>query len=124
MVFTFQKLLDSCFLCSLLPFITYYSSYIMASVLRPRSSVIKPLTSSLATRSRLASTVSNPALPQITTLPNKLRVVTEATPGHFHAVGVYVDAGSRYESSRNSGISHLMDRLAFKVCPPRCFGAT
>ncbi|EIW67445.1 hypothetical protein TREMEDRAFT_40551 [Tremella mesenterica DSM 1558] len=52
--------------------------------------------------------------PVITTLPNKIKVVTESTPGHFHAVGVYVDAGSRYETSRQSGVSHLVDRLAFK----------
>jgi processing peptidase subunit alpha len=36
-------------------------------------------------------------------------------PGHFHAIGVYVDAGSRFESSLTSGCSHLLDRLAFKV---------
>ena len=78
--------------------------------------MLKPI-NSLASRSRLASTstLPRPPAPQVTTLPNKLRVVTESTPGHFHAVGVYVDAGSRYETPRNSGISHLMDRLAFKV---------
>lgn len=52
---------------------------------------------------------------QVTTLPNKVRVATENIPGHFHSVGVYVDAGSRYESNRTSGTSHLLDRLAFKV---------
>jgi processing peptidase subunit alpha len=82
-----------------------------SAILRPRASLLKP---SLA--KRLASTIPAPPPPQITTLSNKLRVVTESTPGHFHAVGVYVDAGSRYETKRNSGISHLMDRLAFKVC--------
>lgn len=51
----------------------------------------------------------------VTTLDNKMRVVTEATPGHFHAVGVYIDAGSRFESRERSGVSHLIDRLAFKV---------
>lgn len=44
-----------------------------------------------------------------------MRVVTDPTPGHFHAVGVYIDAGSRFETSRCSGVSHLIDRLAFKV---------
>ena len=83
-----------------------------STLLRPRASLVKPL--SIA-RTRLASTVPAPPPPQVTTLPNKLRVVTESTPGHFHAVGVYVDAGSRYETPQNSGISHLMDRLAFKV---------
>lgn len=53
----------------------------------------------------------------MTTLPNKVRVATENIPGHFHSVGVYVDAGSRYESPRTSGTSHLLDRLAFKVSP-------
>ncbi|QRV94913.1 QCR1 core subunit of the ubiquinol-cytochrome C reductase complex protein [Ceratobasidium sp. AG-Ba] len=51
---------------------------------------------------------------QITSLPNKIRVATEATPGHFGALGVYVDAGSRYESPRFSGCSHILDRMAWK----------
>lgn len=52
---------------------------------------------------------------EITTLPNKLRVVTEATPGHFSSLGVYIDAGSRFEIPRMSGASHVLDRMAFKV---------
>ncbi|KAH8089319.1 putative Mtochondrial processing peptidase [Filobasidium floriforme] len=52
---------------------------------------------------------------RVTTLPNKIRVTTETTPGHFHALGVYIDAGSRYESPASSGVSHLMDRMAFKT---------
>ncbi|WWD18944.1 hypothetical protein CI109_103400 [Kwoniella shandongensis] len=66
--------------------------------------------------SRYASSSAHTLSPTsvVTTLPNKLRVATEAIPGHFHAVGVYVDAGSRFESQRTSGVSHLLDRLAFK----------
>ena len=44
-------------------------------------------------------------------------MATEATPGHFSAVGVYIDAGSRYERPwvpGESGVSHLLDRMAFK----------
>ncbi|KAI9354008.1 Metalloenzyme, LuxS/M16 peptidase-like protein [Pilaira anomala] len=51
---------------------------------------------------------------KITTLPNGIRVASENTPGHFSAVGVYVDAGSRYETSVTRGVSHILDRLAFK----------
>lgn len=50
-------------------------------------------------------------------LPNGVRVATEATPGHFSAVGVYIDTGSRYERPwvpGESGVSHLLDRMAFK----------
>ncbi|KAJ1675536.1 Mitochondrial-processing peptidase subunit alpha [Spiromyces aspiralis] len=50
----------------------------------------------------------------ITTLPNGLRVTSENNPGHFSAIGVYVDAGSRYETDRTSGFAHIMDRLSFK----------
>ncbi len=53
-------------------------------------------------------------LDQITTLPNGVRVATEALPGHFSAIGVYVDAGSRYENDALRGVSHIIDRLAFK----------
>jgi len=53
---------------------------------------------------------------QLTTLPNKIRVATENTPGHFSSVGLYIDAGARYETPHTSGVSHFLDRMAFKVC--------
>ena len=52
---------------------------------------------------------------KVTTLPNGIRVASENTPGHLSAVGVYVDAGSRYETATTRGVSHILDRLAFKV---------
>ena len=52
---------------------------------------------------------------QLTTLPNKIRVATEHTPGHFSSVGLYVDAGARHETPHTSGVSHFLDRMAFKV---------
>ncbi|KAK4690848.1 hypothetical protein P7C71_g6034, partial [Lecanoromycetidae sp. Uapishka_2] len=66
---------------------------------------------------RLATVVdpSDPAeFDQITTLSNGVRVATEALPGPFSAVGVYLDAGSRYEDKDLEGVSHIVDRLAFK----------
>ena len=53
-------------------------------------------------------------LDQITRLPNGLRVASEALPGSFSGVGVYVEAGSRFEDDSLRGVSHIMDRLAFK----------
>ena len=52
---------------------------------------------------------------RITTLPNKIRIATESTPAHFSSVGLYIDAGSRYEDPSSSGVSHFLDRMAFKV---------
>jgi len=68
------------------------------------------------------STLQDPVeLDNITTLSNGVRVATEALPGPFSGVGVYVDAGSRYENEELRGVSHIIDRLAFKVCV--CVGA-
>lgn len=53
-------------------------------------------------------------LDQISTLSNGVRVATESLPGPFAGVGVYIDAGSRYEDESLRGVSHIMDRLAFK----------
>lgn len=58
-------------------------------------------------------------LDQITTLSNGVKVATEALPGHFAGLGVYVDAGSRYENDGFRGVSHLVDRLAFKSTTKR-----
>lgn len=58
-------------------------------------------------------------LDEITTLPNGLRIATEALPGHFSGIGVYIDAGSRYETDRLHGVSHIIDRLAFKATTRR-----
>ncbi|RDW76589.1 mitochondrial-processing protease subunit alpha [Aspergillus mulundensis] len=85
----------------------------------------KPLSRASRSVSRGFSTVNengskDPAeLDQITTLPNGIRVATESLPGPFAGVGVYVDAGSRYEDASLRGVSHIMDRLAFKSTKTR-----
>ena len=50
----------------------------------------------------------------LTTLSNGLRICSDNSQGHFNSVGVYVHAGSRFERPQNSGLSHIVDRLAFK----------
>ena len=64
----------------------------------------------------LTPCLQDPAeLDQITTLPNGIRVATESLPGAFSGVGVYVEAGSRFEDESLRGVSHIADRLAFKA---------
>lgn len=50
----------------------------------------------------------------LSTLDSGLRVVTSPAPSHFPALGIYVHAGSRLETPELSGVSHIVDRLAFK----------
>src|SRR3990167_5878223 len=48
-------------------------------------------------------------------LPNGLRVITVPMPSFESAtVLVMVGAGSRYETKKNSGISHFLEHMAFK----------
>ena len=52
---------------------------------------------------------------QITTLKNGLRVATELLPGvESVAVALTSGVGSRYESEKENGISHLLEHMAFK----------
>jgi processing peptidase subunit beta len=51
----------------------------------------------------------------VTTLSNGLRVGSETTLGAETAtVGVWIDAGSRYETAANNGASHFLEHMAFK----------
>src|SRR5579871_3465275 len=50
-----------------------------------------------------------------TTLPNGLRVLTEAMPAVRSAtVGIWADVGSSVESHSRRGISHLVEHMLFK----------
>lgn len=71
---------------------------------------LKVCTRRLAT----APVFANPNI-EMTTLANGLRVVTDLTPGHFLALGMYVDAGSRFEDPKRPGLTHITDRLAWKL---------
>lgn len=52
---------------------------------------------------------------QITRLPNGLRVISEAVPfSNTATVGVWIDAGSRYETNATNGTAHFLEHMAFK----------
>ena len=51
---------------------------------------------------------------EITTLDNGIRVCTEKMESPISAVGVFVDAGSRYETLDTSGTAHFLEHLLFK----------
>lgn len=51
----------------------------------------------------------------VTTLGSGLRVASETVQGSETAtVGVWIDAGSRYETAQNNGVAHFLEHLAFK----------
>ncbi|GJJ77672.1 mitochondrial-processing peptidase subunit alpha [Entomortierella parvispora] len=77
-----------------------------------------PKTATTTTTSAPASSSSSVAS-KVTKLPNGIRIATEDSQGHFASLGVYVDAGSRYEDESTRGVSHILDRLAFKSTKSR-----
>jgi processing peptidase subunit beta len=51
----------------------------------------------------------------VTTLDSGLRVASETVVGSETAtVGVWIDAGSRYETEQNNGVAHFLEHLSFK----------
>ncbi|KAJ6794691.1 putative mitochondrial-processing peptidase subunit beta, mitochondrial isoform X1 [Iris pallida] len=54
---------------------------------------------------------------RVTTLPNDIRVVTQAAPSsatHTASVGVWIDAGSRFELPGTNGTAHFLEHMIFK----------
>ena len=51
---------------------------------------------------------------EVSTLSNGLRVASEGGHGETATVGVWIDAGSRYETSQNNGAAHFLEHMAFK----------
>lgn len=48
------------------------------------------------------------------TLGNGIRVASEPAPGETATIGVFIDAGSRYENAENNGVAHFAEHMFFK----------
>ncbi|EPZ35276.1 mitochondrial-processing peptidase subunit beta [Rozella allomycis CSF55] len=62
----------------------------------------------------LRSYSNNLVRTQVTTLPNGMRVASENLETETATVGVWIDAGSRYEDASNNGTAHFLEHMAFK----------
>jgi processing peptidase subunit beta len=52
---------------------------------------------------------------QVTVLKSGLRVASEDSGSPTATVGIWIDAGSRYEDDKNNGVAHFLEHMAFKV---------
>lgn len=95
----------------------------LSKTVRPLSSSVhaRPLSVATATTSSSSSSPDFPSYvlrapsTDISTLPSGLRVASEPVVGSATAtVGVWIDAGSRYETARNNGAAHFLEHMAFK----------
>lgn len=78
--------------------------------------VTGPIGGSLRSRLCFLSTDAFKNIPQAkeTVLPNGLKVVTEETFHPTATVGLFVNAGSSFETRENNGTAHFLEHLAFK----------
>jgi processing peptidase subunit beta len=85
----------------------------MASLIKQlgRVSARKPAARTFAT-SAFEHLAAYPAT-KISTLPNGIRVATESTSAQTATVGVWIDAGSRFESAENNGVAHFLEHMIF-----------
>jgi len=51
---------------------------------------------------------------EVTTLANGMRVVSSPSSVPFCSIGLYCDAGSAWENASNVGVSHFLEKMAFK----------
>jgi len=51
----------------------------------------------------------------VTELSSGLRVATEDTGSPTATVGLWIDAGSRWETEETNGVAHFLEHMAFKV---------
>ena len=51
---------------------------------------------------------------RVTEIRNGLRVATEDSGLPTCTVGVWIDAGSRYENEKTNGVAHFLEHMAFK----------
>lgn len=58
--------------------------------------------------------VTNAPLTEVSKTSNGVRVATESAHGETATIGVWIDAGSRYENEKNNGAAHFLEHMAFK----------
>uniref|UniRef100_A0A0K8TS24 Mitochondrial-processing peptidase subunit beta n=1 Tax=Tabanus bromius TaxID=304241 RepID=A0A0K8TS24_TABBR len=67
-----------------------------------------------ATHVNLNKALLNVPATQVTNLDNGLRVASEDSGAATATVGLWIDAGSRYETEQNNGVAHFLEHMAFK----------
>ncbi|XP_069865523.1 cytochrome b-c1 complex subunit 1, mitochondrial-like [Dipodomys merriami] len=85
------------------------------ALLRTRRSPALLRTPALRHTATFAQALQNVPETQVSVLGNGLRVASEQSSQPTCTVGVWINAGSRYENQKNNGAGYFVEHLAFKV---------
>ncbi|XP_067006905.1 mitochondrial-processing peptidase subunit beta [Anabrus simplex] len=88
----------------------------LSSALRSNPSLVKVAKQWRSTAPALSyeQTLVNVPPTRLTQLDSGLRVATEDSGAPTATVGLWIDAGSRYEDEKNNGVAHFLEHMAFK----------
>uniref|UniRef100_A0A2M4A2Z6 Putative mitochondrial-processing peptidase subunit beta n=1 Tax=Anopheles triannulatus TaxID=58253 RepID=A0A2M4A2Z6_9DIPT len=90
----------------------------MASLLNISANLRRPVMVGVRAASAHAaafrSALSNESATEVTTLDSGLRVASETLPTQLATVGLWINAGSRYEDKHNNGTANFFEHVAFK----------
>uniref|UniRef100_A0A8C4IRW5 Mitochondrial-processing peptidase subunit beta n=1 Tax=Dicentrarchus labrax TaxID=13489 RepID=A0A8C4IRW5_DICLA len=93
--------------------LTFGGRYLLQKHLLKTNSLSRVRTILLATQAAQQVALNVPET-KVTTLENGLRVASEDAGLTTCTVGLWIDAGSRYENERNNGTAHFLEHMAFK----------
>ncbi|KAF4519949.1 hypothetical protein B566_EDAN015041 [Ephemera danica] len=79
-----------------------------------KTSLVKLQHASSAAAVNFKQTLVNLPPTQLSVLDNGMRVASEDSGSPTATVGLWIDAGSRYENEKNNGVAHFMEHMAFK----------
>jgi processing peptidase subunit beta len=80
-----------------------------------RPAVTRPLATAASPRLTFDESLLNIPETKVTSLKNGLRVATESSPAETATVGIWLDAGSRFETAKNNGVAHFLEHMHFKA---------
>ena len=79
-----------------------------------KTSLVKPQKQWQSTAASLKEMLINQPATRITTLDCGMKVASEDSGAPTATVGLWIDAGSRFENDENNGVAHFMEHMAFK----------
>ncbi|CAK9799992.1 Mitochondrial-processing peptidase subunit beta [Anthophora plagiata] len=79
-----------------------------------KTSIVKIPKQWRSTSASLKEILMNHPATQVTTLDCGMRIATEDSGFPTATVGLWIDAGSRFETDENNGVAHFMEHMAFK----------
>jgi mitochondrial-processing peptidase subunit beta len=86
----------------------------MSRLFKAFSTLTKPTPSLKTISNTFQKSLSNLPKTKVTTLTNGFTIATETTRNQTATVGVWIDAGSRFETEENNGVAHFLEHMAFK----------